>query len=108
MRAYILTETERQLLKRYLETGTKTSSLLVLLHRIRKNLSTLKEDVDLSKRALVHVPVKEKEKRRRAREQEKKEPRLNRPLDVVVSMLPHFVGNLPFGRGELVEFQIDS
>jgi hypothetical protein len=74
MRAYILTETERQLLKRYLETGTKTSSLLVLLHRIRKNLSTLKEDVDLSKRALVHAPAKEKKKRRRAREQEKKEP----------------------------------
>jgi hypothetical protein len=74
MRAYILTETERQLLKRYLETGTKTSSLLVLLHRIRKNLSTLKEDVDLSKRALVQAPAKEKKKRRRAREQEKKEP----------------------------------
>jgi hypothetical protein len=74
VRAYILTETERQLLKRYLETGTKTSSLLVLLHRIRKNLSTLKEDVDLLKRALVRTPVKEKEKRRRTREQEKKKP----------------------------------
>ena len=69
-----MTETERQLLKRYLETGTKTSSLLVLLHRIRKNLSTLKEDVNLSKRALVQAPAKEKKKRRRAREQEKKEP----------------------------------
>ena len=74
MRAYILTETERQLLKRYLETGTKTSSLLVLLHRIRKNLSTLKEDINLLTGALVHAPVKEKEKLRRAREQEKKEP----------------------------------
>jgi len=74
MRAYILTETERQLLKRYLETGTKTSSLLVLLHRIRKNLSTLKEDINLLERALVRTAAKEKEKRKRAREQEKKEP----------------------------------
>lgn len=75
MRAYILTNTERKLLERYLETEVKTSNLIVLLHRIRKNLPKLKEDIDLLSRALVHTPVKEKEKRRRALEQEKKEPR---------------------------------
>ncbi len=74
MRAYILTETERRLLERYLETKVKTGNLIVLLHRIRKNLPKLKEDIDLLSRALVRAPVKEKEKRRRAREQEKKEP----------------------------------
>jgi len=74
MRAYILTETERRLLERYLENRVKTGNLIVLFHRIRKNLPKLKEDIDLLSRALVRAPVKEKEKRRRAREQEKKEP----------------------------------
>jgi hypothetical protein len=74
MRAYILTNTERRLLERYLETRVRTSNLIVLLHRIRKNLPKLKEDIDLSSRALVHTSVKEKEKQRRALGQEKKEP----------------------------------
>ncbi len=74
MRAYILTETEKRLLESYLETRVKTSNLIVLLHRIRKNLPKLKEDIALLSKALVHAPVKEKEKRRRALEQEKKEP----------------------------------
>ncbi len=73
MRTYILTETERRLLERYLETKVKTSNLIVLLHRIRKNLPKVKEDMDLLSRASVHAPAKEKDKRRREREQEKKE-----------------------------------
>ncbi len=73
MRAYILTETERRLLESYLETKIKTSNLIVLLHRIRKNLPKLKEDIDLLSRALVRAPAKEKDERRRAREQQKKE-----------------------------------
>jgi len=36
MRNYILTDHERTLIKRYLETGEKLDGFKVLLHRIRK------------------------------------------------------------------------
>ena len=69
-----MTNTERRLLERYLETRARTSNLIVLLHRIRKNLPKLQADIDLSSRALVHMAMKENEKQRRALRPEKKEP----------------------------------
>jgi hypothetical protein len=46
MRSYILTEQERNIIKRYLETGEKLEGFKVLLHRCRKT-QTIKQDLTL-------------------------------------------------------------
>lgn len=48
MRDYILTPTERKIIKEYLETGKKLEGFKVILHRARKqNPKQISEDVEL-------------------------------------------------------------
>lgn len=47
VRAYILTERERKLAKRYLETGDRLETLNILLHHLKRDYSTLKSDIQL-------------------------------------------------------------
>ncbi len=48
MRAYILTKRERQIIRRYLETGEKLDGFAVLLHYLKGNSrDTVKEDLEL-------------------------------------------------------------
>lgn len=48
MRQYILTELERNIIRRYLETGDKLEGFKVLLHRCRR-LQTVNADLELIK-----------------------------------------------------------
>jgi hypothetical protein len=52
MREYILTETKKEVLKRYLKDRVKTTHVRVLLTRIRKNLPRIKEDLKLISRVV--------------------------------------------------------
>jgi hypothetical protein len=47
VRAYILTERERELLARFVKTGEKLNAFTVLIHYLNKNEKTLAEDVEL-------------------------------------------------------------
>ena len=47
MRSRILTEYERQILKDFLAGGTKREGFKMLLHRMRKHVTQLKEDLEL-------------------------------------------------------------
>jgi len=52
VRAYILTEREREILKRFVETGEKMNGFSVLIHYLRKYKNSLKEDLDLIELAI--------------------------------------------------------
>jgi len=51
MRQYILTDLEKQVITKFLETGDKLEGFRVLLHRC-KRLQTINEDMELIKRFL--------------------------------------------------------
>jgi len=52
MRAYILTELERQHLLKYLESSEISDDFYVLLNRINKNYDRLNEDFSLIERVI--------------------------------------------------------
>ncbi len=52
MRSRILTDLERQMLNEFLTKGTKREGFRVLQHRMRKNVTQLKSDLDLILKAL--------------------------------------------------------
>ena len=47
MKNYILTEHERNILRKFLESGAKETGFKVALYRIRRNYKPLKEDMRL-------------------------------------------------------------
>ncbi|MGA3060105.1 MAG: hypothetical protein ABSD92_07005 [Candidatus Bathyarchaeia archaeon] len=51
MRTYILTDSERHIVKRYLKKGEKLDGYRTLLTRCRR-IQTIQEDLDLIKRLL--------------------------------------------------------
>jgi hypothetical protein len=51
MREYILTEQERKIIKKYLETGEKLEGFRVLLYRCR-HMKKVQEDLNLIKQLL--------------------------------------------------------
>ena len=61
MREYILTDLERNIINRYLETGEKLEGYRVLRHISQKlNPTTIKEDLELIQKFLNHKPQGEK------------------------------------------------
>ena len=52
VRAYILSERERKILKRYTETGEKLNGFDILIHYINKYRPQLIDDFDLIETAL--------------------------------------------------------
>jgi hypothetical protein len=52
MRTYILTRNERTLLQNYLVNGTITHAFLVLMNRIHKNHSQLREELDIIQKVI--------------------------------------------------------
>lgn len=54
MREYILTEKERQIIKRYIETGEKLEGFKIILHRAR-NMQIVNSDLELIKTLLSKV-----------------------------------------------------
>jgi len=52
VRAYILTEREREILKRFVETGEKINGFTVLIHYLKKYKDKLREDLDLIESAI--------------------------------------------------------
>ena len=51
MREYILTDQERQIIKKYIETGEKLEGYRMLVSRAR-NMQTISEDLELIKQFL--------------------------------------------------------
>jgi len=47
MRAYILTENERDIIRYFLEQGIEVKGIGMLQHRIKKNLPTINEDLEM-------------------------------------------------------------
>lgn len=54
MREYILTDKERQIIKRFIETGEKLEGFKIILHRAR-NMQTVTNDLELIKVLLSKV-----------------------------------------------------
>ena len=54
MREYILTEQEKQIIRKYLETGEKLEGFRMLLSRIR-NMQAVSADLELIKQFLAKV-----------------------------------------------------
>ena len=54
MREYILTQQEKQIIKKYLETGEKLEGFRMLLSRIR-NMQAVNADLELIKQFLAKV-----------------------------------------------------
>ena len=52
MRSYLLTEQERKMIRKFLETGDKLEGFKVLLYRCRHSQTTIKTDLDLIKKFL--------------------------------------------------------
>jgi hypothetical protein len=55
MRSHILTDVEVSLLDAYLRRDVKLDGFSVLVHRMRTNLPSLKEQVDLVERTLEKI-----------------------------------------------------
>lgn len=55
MRAYILSERERDLLRHYLDKGEMLDGFRVLIHYLKKYRATIKQDIDLIDRALEKI-----------------------------------------------------
>jgi histidinol phosphatase-like enzyme len=58
VRTYILTERERQIIKRYLETGEKLDGFSALLHYLRTSTEARKADAELIERFLAKASQK--------------------------------------------------
>jgi hypothetical protein len=54
MREYILTEKEKAIIKRYLETGEKLNNFDTLLHRVR-NMQGITLDIELISQFLAQI-----------------------------------------------------
>ena len=54
MRKYILTELEKKIIKKYLDTGEKLEGFKIILHRVR-NMQTVNSDLELIKQFLAKV-----------------------------------------------------
>jgi len=50
MRAYLLSDKEREIIHRYLNEDLRLDGITVLRHRIRQHLPRIKEDLDLIKK----------------------------------------------------------
>jgi hypothetical protein len=59
VRAYILTERERELLNRYVQNNEKLNGFSVLIHYLKKTEKPLIEDAELVKKALEKVRKEE-------------------------------------------------
>lgn len=55
VRSYILTERERRILRRYIETGEKLDGFAVLVHHLKKHKDAISEDLGLLKASLQKV-----------------------------------------------------
>ena len=62
MRSFIFTKRERRLLERWLEEGEETGETVKVFHWIRRNLTSVREDVEL----MIRV-IRELKRRRRWR-----------------------------------------
>jgi hypothetical protein len=60
MREYILTQQEKQIIKKYLETGEKLEGFRMLLSRIR-NMQAIEADLELIKQFLAKVQERKQE-----------------------------------------------
>ena len=60
MREYILTELEKQIIKKYLDTGEKLEGFRMLVSRVR-NMQTVTTDLELIKQFLAKVNETKKE-----------------------------------------------
>jgi len=47
MRSYILTERERRILRRFVDTGEKLDGFAVLVHHLKKHRDTIRRDLEL-------------------------------------------------------------
>jgi len=54
MRAYILSQHEREMLQKYIQTGEKSYGFDVLKKRIRDNFPQIIEDIDLIKKTIAN------------------------------------------------------
>jgi hypothetical protein len=63
MKERILTAYERKTIERYLETGEKISNFSVILHRTRKRMATINEDLQLIQKFLKEADSPEQTKR---------------------------------------------
>jgi hypothetical protein len=61
MRRYLLTDREREIIKRYLETGEKLDGFSVLLHRCKALMLGIKSDYDLIEKLLESSKRNEKD-----------------------------------------------
>jgi GTP cyclohydrolase FolE2 len=55
MRSYILTERERKILKRFIESGEKLDGFTVLLHYLKKHRASLSRDFEMVETVLEKV-----------------------------------------------------
>lgn len=55
MRSYILTEREREILKRFIETNEKLDGFSVLLHYLKKHRATLNQDLEMVETVLEKI-----------------------------------------------------
>ena len=58
VRSYILTERERKILKRFVESGEKLNGYRILLHYLKKARDQLKDDLTLIEAALEKTEAK--------------------------------------------------
>ena len=52
MRKYILTDHEREMIQKYLDSGLKINGFAVLKHNIGKNIEIISEDLELMKKLI--------------------------------------------------------
>lgn len=52
MKSYILTEREKEIIRKYLETGEKAKSIYVYIHRAKRYYPQLAADVEMMKMLL--------------------------------------------------------
>ena len=52
MRAYLLSDHDREIIRRHLEEGLRLNGITVLRHRLRKNLPRIREDLALIEKFL--------------------------------------------------------
>lgn len=55
MRSYILTERERKILRRFIETGEKLDGFAVLAHHLKKHRDTVSGDLELVQDSLQKI-----------------------------------------------------
>lgn len=55
MRTALFSDNEREMVKRYLETGEKGAGFRVLVHRVRQSQIKIGEDFDLMTKLLIKI-----------------------------------------------------